>query len=421
MPRVTRVCMLSVHGYFDPVPILGATDTGGQVTYVLELAKALAELGVSVDIYTRRFGGRSEMEPVNRDVRVIRIPCGGDAFIRKEDLFPHLDEYIDNMMKYIEAHGLHYDLIHSHYWDAGYVGMKLAERLDLPFIYTAHSLGAWKKERMGGDPAEMEKLFKFSERIRWENEIFRRATAQTVTTLDGKESYKRLYGFESDDLVVIPPGVDVRRFRPEPPVPAPEIVAPEDYVFASEPDRFEQGARLSDTGVRSCARERATPISSSAADRKTRRQHETEVREQLAQLVASLGLEERVTFTGYIPDEHLDTYYRNARVFVLPSKYEPFGMTVLEAMACGTPVVATGHGGLRHVLTNRRDSLLVDPSDPEELSSAILEILNDEIARERAPRRGPRARGIAVLVAEHRQRKRSSFYEKYAPPRGEIF
>jgi mannosylfructose-phosphate synthase len=169
--------MLSVHGYFDPEPILGATDTGGQVTYVLELSKSLAALGMKVDIFTRRFDGRSEMAPVNEDVRVIRIPCGGHLFIRKEDLFPHLDEYVDNMDEYIRDNGLDYPLLHAHYWDAGYAAMKLAQRLGKVFIYTAHSLGAWKKEQMGGDPDKMEKLFKFSERIHWENIIFRRATA----------------------------------------------------------------------------------------------------------------------------------------------------------------------------------------------------------------------------------------------------
>jgi len=417
MPKVTRICMLSVHGYFDPVPILGATDTGGQVTYVLELSKALAELGVSVDIYTRRFDGKSEMDPVNGDVRVIRIPCGGNAFIRKEDLFPHLDEYAGNMTRYMETYGLGYDLIHAHYWDAGYVGMNLAERLRLPFIYTAHSLGAWKKERMGGETAEMEKLFNFSQRIRWENEIFRRATAQTVTTLDGQETYKRLYGFESDDLVVIPPGVDVRRFRPEPSVPAPEIDTPENYIFALSRIDSNKGLDYLIRALDRIGRASTTRLLIGGGS-KDPKKHETEVREKLVELVGSLGLEKRVTFTGYIPDEHLDTYYQNARVFVLPSKYEPFGMTVLEAMACGTPVVATRHGGLSHELTDRVDSLLVDPSDPVELSTAILEILGDDSLAHRL-----RAAGLKLVEERYSwpniARQTISFYEKYASARPE--
>lgn len=417
--KVTRVCMLSVHGYFDAVPVLGATDTGGQVAYVLELSKALSELGVSVDIYTRRFGGRPELDPVNDRVRVIRIPCGGPDFIRKEDLFPHLDEFARNMAAYIDGSGLRYDLVHAHYWDAGYAGMSLAEKLELPFIFTAHSLGAWKKEQMGGDPEEMEKLFKFSQRIHWENVIFRRAAAQTVTTIDGKESYRRLYDFESDDLVVIPPGVDVRRFRPEQSEPGPPIGALGGFVFALSRIDSNKGLDYLIRGFDRVRRESDARLVIGGGS-KNPKPHEIDVKRSLVALVDAFSLGDRVTFTGYIPDADLDAYYRSARVFVLPSKYEPFGMTVLEAMACGTPVVATRHGGLRHVLTHGKDSLLVDPSDPSEISAAILRVLADEAFARRLGAAGlelVRARFSWRSIA----RQTLAFYESYAPRRRESF
>ena len=231
--QIKLIAHLSVHGYFDPVPILGQTDTGGQVTYVLELAKHLGRMGIQVDIFTRQFEGRDRIAPVNDNVRVVRLPCGPDKFIRKEDLYPHWNEYVGNLYEFIEGNDLNYDVIHGHYWDAGYVSMKLTEALEQPFFYTAHSLGAWKMEQMGGDPAEMEKLFKFTERLHWENIVFRAARAHTVTTEDGKATYKRLYDYETPDMDIIPPGVDVDRFRPlgdgESEV---DITVPERYVFA---------------------------------------------------------------------------------------------------------------------------------------------------------------------------------------------
>jgi mannosylfructose-phosphate synthase len=409
--------MLSVHGFFDPVPVLGATDTGGQVMYVLELAKALSELGATIDIFTRLFEEREEAESVNARVRLIRIPCGGREFIRKEDLLPHLDEYADNMARYISSKGLRYDILHSHYWDAGYVGMKIAERLALPFIYTAHSLGAWKKEQMGGDPEAMESLFRFEQRIRWEREIFRRATAQTVTTSDGREPYERLYGFVSDDIVVIPPGVDVRRFRPGALSAAASVTTPENYILTL--GRLDATKGLDDLLRAYEIVSRSSPAQLVIGGGSiSPRPNETEMRKSLLHLVDTLRLGGRVTFVGYIPDSHLATYYRNARLFVLPSKYEPFGMTVLEAMACGTPVVATRRGGLGHELTDRADSLLVDPSDPAALSSAILEILNDDsLAR--------RLRTAGLKLVEERYswrniaRQTLSFYDKYASARSE--
>lgn len=412
MTRLKRICMMSVHGYFDPVPTLGATDTGGQVTYVLELSKHLAEKSLKVDIYTRRFGDRCEVDPVNRDVRVIRIPCGPNEFVRKEDLFPYLDEMTDNMAFYLESNRLSYDLVHSHYWDAGYVGMNLARRLNLPFFFTAHSLGAWKKEQMGGDPEEMERLFNFSQRIHWENKIFENATAQTVTTADGKETYKRLYNFESPDLVIIPPGVDARRFRP---LAADEtdrrLDVPDEFVFALS--RIDSNKGL-DYLIRAFATIQAKCDAHMVigGGSKNPKQHEIDVKASLTHLVAGLKIEDRVTFTGYLPDELLDSYYRQTRVFVLPSKYEPFGMTVLEAMACGTPVIATALGGIRHVLTDHLDSLLVDPSKPQQLGVAILTMLTDGDLAKRLAENGHRL--IQEKFSwEKIARQTLSFYENY--------
>jgi mannosylfructose-phosphate synthase len=405
--------MLSVHGYFDPEPRLGATDTGGQVTYVLELAKHLAELGSKVDIYTRRFEGRLEAEPVNDDVRVVRIACGPDQFIRKEDLFPHLDEFVDNMLAYMEANGLHYDVFHSHYWDAGYVSMKLAEKLGTHFFYTAHSLGAWKKEQMGGDPEEMEKLFKFTQRIHWENIIYRKARAQTVTTIDGKNTYKRLYDFESPDLVIIPPGVDTKRFRPlQPGETEQPLDVPASFVFALS--RIDSNKGL-DFLIKAFARikDKSDAMLLIGGGSKNPKQHEIDVKTDLLQIVDELGLKDRVVFTGYVPDEVLETYYRKAKVFILPSKYEPFGMTTLEAMSCGTPVVATRFGGIKDDLQDGIDSLLVDPSDPAELSGAILRVLTDETLASKLSENGQKTI-LERFSWESIAARTLAFYQRYS-------
>jgi mannosylfructose-phosphate synthase len=405
--------MLSVHGYFDPDPILGATDTGGQVTYVIELSKHLAELGIKVDIYTRRFEGKLETEPVNDDVRVVRIPCGPDQFIRKEDLFSHLDEFVDNMFAYMQANKLRYDVIHSHYWDAGYVSMKLAAELGRHFFYTAHSLGAWKKEQMGGDPEEMEKMFKFSQRIHWENIIYREARAQTVTTIDGKNTYKRLYDFESPDLIIIPPGVDTKRFRPLQSGETEEpLEVPNSYIFALS--RIDSNKGL-DFLIRAYGliKDKSDAMLLIGGGSKNPKQHEIDVKSDLIKIVDELGLTDRVVFTGYIPDEVLETYYRKAKLFVLPSKYEPFGMTTLEAMSCGTPVVATRFGGIKDDLEDQVDSLLVDPSDPGELSAAILKVLSNDALASKLSQNGQKTI-LERFSWESIAARTLSFYERYS-------
>ena len=109
-----KIAFFSIHGYVDPEPNLGLVDTGGQVVYVLEMAKRLGEYGIEVDIFTRRFDNRREIDNVSESVRIIRIPCGPQYFLPKEELFPYLDEYAKNFMRFVEKKGLKYDILHSH-------------------------------------------------------------------------------------------------------------------------------------------------------------------------------------------------------------------------------------------------------------------------------------------------------------------
>src|SRR4030095_16646649 len=146
-----RIGMVSTHGYVAAVPPLGAADTGGQVVYVLELSQKLAQLGYEVDIWTRRFEDQMEIEPVNEQVRVIRVPCGGGRFISKEYLYEKLPEWSENALRFIGRHGLKYQFLDSHYWDAGIAAQHLSEVLGVPHFHTPHSLGIWKKRQMEAD------------------------------------------------------------------------------------------------------------------------------------------------------------------------------------------------------------------------------------------------------------------------------
>ncbi|HEX9784153.1 MAG TPA: glycosyltransferase, partial [Opitutaceae bacterium] len=140
--------MVSTHGYVAANPPLGAADTGGQVVYVIELSKKLAQLGYDVDIWTRRFENQPEIDEVDSRVRVIRARCGGREFIPKEYLYRELLEWSENALRHIRKHRLKYTFINSHYWDAGVAAQRLAEALTVPHIHTPHSLGMWKKRQM---------------------------------------------------------------------------------------------------------------------------------------------------------------------------------------------------------------------------------------------------------------------------------
>jgi len=211
------IAMLSTHGYFDPVPTLGRTDTGGQVVYVLELAKALGQMGIKVDIFTRWFDqGQKQVDPVpgHPNVRVVRIQAGPWEFIPKEFIYDVLPELCNNMEAFIKENNLDYDLYNGHYVDAGIVAVELAKRMNKPSYFTPHSIGAWKQDQMGGDPQEMEKKFNFKLRIKEELKLFKEVNGLSMTTLVQYEKLQDLYNYDADNIDIIPPGVDIRRYVP---------------------------------------------------------------------------------------------------------------------------------------------------------------------------------------------------------------
>ncbi len=383
--KIKSIAMLSTHGYFDPVPTLGRTDTGGQVVYVLELAKALAKTGIKVDIYTRWFNREQlQVDPVpgHPDVRVVRIPSGPWKFIPKEFIYDVLPELSQNMIEFIKDNNLDYDLYHGHYVDAGIVTLDVASYFNKPSFFTAHSLGAWKKDQMGGDLDEMEKKFNFKHRIAEEMMIFETVNGQTLTTEVQYEKLKELYDYDADNIGIIAPGVDIKRYRP----PTEEDMkvetnTPEKYVFCLSRIDTNKGHDLLLNAfalVKDRIKDVDLVIGGGSPNPKPR---ELGVFAKMDEIIDENNMQDRVSKIGYVADEMMAPLYQKAQLFVLPSLFEPFGMTTQEAMACGKAVIASKFGGIRNVITNGVDGILVDAANPQEFSEALYELLADDEKR----------------------------------------
>lgn len=380
--KFSRIAMLSTHGYFDPVPQLGRTDTGGQVVYVLELAKAISKLGIKVDIYTRWFDKTlKQIDPVPGypDVNVIRIYSGPWEFIPKEYIYDVLPELIENMKLFIEENNFEYDLYHGHYVDAGIVTIAVAKAFDKPAYFTAHSLGAWKRDQMGGDPDEMEKKFNFNHRIAEEIRIFKAVNAQTVTSVLQLEKLEKLYDFYADNIVDIPPGVDIHTYHlPSEEDKKKKTDLPEKYIFCISRIDTNKGHDFllkAFDFVRKEIKDVDLVIGGGSPNPK---QREIGLYDKMRKIINEKGMEDRVRLIGYVPDELMPTYYQQSEMFVLPSLFEPFGMTTQEAMSCGRPVVASKFGGIRNVIINGENGILVDPSKPHEFAEAILKLIKNK-------------------------------------------
>lgn len=377
---IPRIALVSTHGYVAANPPLGAADTGGQVVYVLELAKKLAQLGYAVDIWTRRFEDQPAVDEVADGVRVLRVGCGGPDFIPKEYLHRHLLEWCENALRLIRRENLSYDFINSHYWDGGVAGQRLSEALSVPHIHTPHSLGMWKQRQMKTDYPDkadtFEAEFNFTERIKHETIIYRSCAMVIATTPPQVDMLVEDYSLERDRVHMIPPGYDDNRFFPVSEASRRLIRHRLGFegrtILALGRLATNKGYDLLIDAFSVVAPRVPDAVLRLAVGGENMDGQERKILKQLKEQVKQLGLRDRVVFSGYVADEDLADTYRAADMFVLSSRYEPFGMTAIEAMACGTPTVVTIHGGLYRGISYGRHALFGDPFDKEDLGITIV-------------------------------------------------
>lgn len=396
-----RIAMISTHGYVAAVPPLGAADTGGQVVYVLELSKKLAQLGYEVDIWTRRFENQPEYDVVNDRVRVIRVACGGPGFIEKEYLYQHLPEWNEHALRFIAKYGLKYSFINSHYWDAGVAGQHLSDVLNVPHVHTPHSLGLWKQRQMEkdypGDSAKFEKQYNFTRRVVEERKLYADCHLVVATTPPQLDFIISDYSVPAEKVRMVPPGYDDNRFYP---------------VGEASRQAIRQRLGFSGSVVLALGRlarnkgydlliEAFAVLAARHPDAELylavgggdMNDFETRLMGELRALVAQSPAADRIKFGSFIAEEELPDYYRAADLFVLSSRYEPFGMTAIEAMASGTPTVVTVHGGLYRALSFGRHALFADPFDKEDLGITMAKVF-----------RHPRLRGRLARMGAHKAR-----------------
>ncbi|MEM6332938.1 MAG: glycosyltransferase [Planctomycetota bacterium] len=371
-----RIMQISTHGYVSADIEFGMPDTGGQVVYVLELSKCLARFGYQVDIFTRQFEDQPRFQQVSDNCRIVRIPCGGKDFLPKETICEAIPEWIQNANAFIKENNLAYDFINSHYWDAGLAGMGVANAFNITHIHTPHSLGAWKRANMDGEPDELEAKYNFNRRVRDETVLFDECDGIIATTPQQRDLLRgEFYGVAPDKINVIPPGYDDTRFFPVSKASRAALKLQYGYegriVLALGRIARNKGYDLLIQAMEKvCHRNEDVKLLLAIGSTEPNRQ-EREMTEELKQLAQKLRLGKRVIFADYIPDDELPDYYRLADVFALSSRYEPFGMTAVEAMACGTPLVCTTEGGLWERLDWGLNGIYANPFDPYEYGSAI--------------------------------------------------
>jgi D-inositol-3-phosphate glycosyltransferase len=372
--------MLSVHTC--PLATLGGKKTGGMNVYVRELCSELAREGVQVDVFTR---SQDPCVPHINDwilpdgVRVIHIPAGPEQPLSSPDIYPHLPEFLENVLVFTRREKITYDIIHSHYWLSGWLADKLRAVWNVPFFQMFHTLGLMKN-RVTPDPAYHEPPL----RIETEKQVMDRADHLIAATPAEKIQLMWLYGAEMHRIRVIPPGVDVQHFHPIRGDEARRVIGlPPGQRLLLFVGRIEPLKGI-DTLLRAMALLKAQMgdafdnvcLSIIGGDPDGEQAGDAEMM-RLRALRQELGLQDLVAFLGARSQETLQYYYSAAEMVIMPSHYESFGMVALEAMACGTPVVASEVGGLAYLVQDGVTGFHVPDQEPEELASRIRLLLEN--------------------------------------------
>lgn len=415
------IVLISVHGLIRGHDLeLGRdADTGGQTKYVVELARALGERAdvEKVLLLTRRVidpqvspDYAQVLEPLSDKASIVRIECGEEKYLRKEMLWDALENFSDNVLAYLKSQSRPPDVIHSHYADAGYVGSRLSHQLGVPLVHTGHSLGRNKRKQLlasGIKRSEIESTYHISRRIEAEETTLGAAERVITSTQQEIEQQYGLYDFyQPERMRVIPPGTDLAQFFPplgdekksqmalvlkrylrQPDKPM--------ILALSRPDPKKNIVALIEAYGACPALQEAANLVIVAGNRDDIQELEEVAKTVLTDILLAIDkydLYGKVAYPKHHQQEEVAVLYRLAAashgVFCNPALTEPFGLTLIEAAACGLPIVATEDGGPIDIIRNCQNGHLINPLDQAEMAATLLQTLADKAAWRRLANNG---------------------------------
>lgn len=364
-----RIALISEHA--SPLGILGGVDCGGQNVYVGQLAKHLVDDGYEVDIFTRRDAERlPEVAEWVRGVRIVHVPAGPPEYVRKEDLLPYMGEFTDYVLKFFNHQRRRYDLVHANFWMSGLVAAEVKRAQGTPFVITFHALGRVRRQYQGAADDFPDERFAIEDRVVLEADHIIAECPQD------EEDLIRLYNAEPSKITIVPCGFDPAEFFPISKELARVVLGfgPEERII------LQLGRLVPRKGIDNVIHGFAKLLNEHkvesrllivGGEKEDPDESATPEIGRLREIACREGVAERVQFVGRRGREALKYFYSGADVFVTTPWYEPFGITPVEAMACGTPVVGGNVGGVKFTVRDGETGYLVPPNNPGALAERI--------------------------------------------------
>jgi D-inositol-3-phosphate glycosyltransferase len=382
--RMRHVAVISLHSC--PLAALGGKETGGMNVYVRELSREMGLVGWHVDVFTRSQNPHiSRIVPLGRNARVIHLKAGPEEPVPKNELPQYLSEFLSGVRQFTDWERISYDLIHSHYWLSGWVGGQLSRQWSIPLMHMFHTLGMLKnvvnRRREEKEPQR---------RLAIEGEVMDFADCLVAPSPWERQQMVAHYQAEPAKIKVIPCGVDLNLFRPIPSLRAQKFLGLSQRRFILFVGRIDAIKGI-DVLIQAIHRLSRKPLKGReelgviivGGEMDVDPETESQELQRLRKMVARMKLQDRITFWGSQRQDLLPYFYSAAEALILPSRYESFGMVALEAMACGTPVIASRVGGLQYTIEDGRTGFLVPEGDWRLLAERIREVIENPPLRKK--------------------------------------
>lgn len=369
-----RIAFISEHA--SPLATLGGVDSGGQNVYVAELPKQLVKLGYNVDIYTRKESNIDEIINWLPGIRVIHVKAGPEKVVAKEKLLYLMEEFANNMIAFIRKEEICYELLHANFFMSALVASRVKKVFNIPYVVTFHALGLVRKIHQ----KEMDQFP--PERIEIERHILNNADHIIAECPQDKEDMIRLYHAPPENISIVPCGFSAKEFYPIDKKKARNILK----LKQDEKIILQLGRMVPRKGVDNVIRalgeikrhEKSVRLVIVGGEHDTPDPSLCPELARLQKIAKEEGVDHSVFFTGRKQREALKFYYAAADIFITTPWYEPFGITPLEAMACGTPVIGSNVGGIKFTVEEGKTGFLVPPHQPKALAQSIETLIADE-------------------------------------------
>lgn len=380
-----KIAFISEHA--SPLAALGGVDSGGQNVYVAQVASHLAARGHQIDIFTRWDDpALPQVVACQEKIRIVHVEAGPKRPVPKEDLLPYMERFRAEMVRFIRSEGGRYDLLHAHFFMSALVASKLQAQLAIPYVVTFHALGRVRLKHQGSADRFPR------ERFAIEEQIMRDAARIIAECPQDRLDMREHYGADDARMSIIPCGFDPAEFYPMDRVEACR-------ELDLDPNRrylLQLGRMVRRKGVETVIRGFARFLRMDnrcdldllivGGESKNPDPERTPEIGRLMSIASEEGVAERVIFIGQRDRDRLKYYYNVAEIFASTPWYEPFGITPLESMACGTPVIGSRVGGIQYTVAHNRTGLLVPAKDPLAFASALAKLMNDPALREQMGR-----------------------------------